>query len=66
MAITPPAEAAFLTTREVATHFGVDPKTVIRWVKTGRLRGYRTPGGRLRIPAEDVETALIPAHEDAT
>lgn len=31
------------TTGEVAPLFRVDPKTVSRWAKTGRLRAFRTP-----------------------
>jgi excisionase family DNA binding protein len=27
----------YLTTRQVADHFGVHPKTVSRWVKSGQL-----------------------------
>lgn len=33
-----------MTPAEVGTAFGVDPKTVTRWAKTGRIRSIRTPG----------------------
>lgn len=49
-----------LLPREVARMFGVDTKTVGRWLNTGRLEGRRTPGGHWRIPAENVEKFLNP------
>lgn len=45
-----------LTPGEVAKLFRVDPKTVTRWAKAGRLASLRTPGGHIRIP----ESAVIP------
>jgi excisionase family DNA binding protein len=45
---------------EVAAMFGVNAKTVARWAKEGRIRSLRTPGGHMRIYAEDVR-ALIAA-----
>ena len=46
-----------LTTPEVAALFGVHAKTVRKWIKQGRLRGVRTPGGGYRVRASDVQTA---------
>ena len=37
-----------LTPGEVAKIFRVDPKTVTRWGKEGKLRRVRTPGGHSR------------------
>lgn len=48
---------------EVAAMFGVNAKTVARWAKEGRIRCIRTPGGHMRIYAEDVR-ALIDARYD--
>jgi excisionase family DNA binding protein len=45
---------AFYTTGEVAAIFGVDPYTVARWVKTGKIGGVRTPGGQYRIPRREI------------
>ena len=39
-----------LTTHEVAQHLNVITNTVIHWMNTGKLKGYRTPGGHRRIP----------------
>lgn len=47
-----------LTTGEVARLFRVDPKTVTRWAKEGRLPFFRTPGGHRRFREEDVAAAM--------
>lgn len=39
---------------EVAALFGVDPKTVNRWAKSGKLKFVKTPGGHLRFRAEEI------------
>ena len=44
---------------EVATMFGVNSKTVARWAKEGRIRCIRTPGGHMRIYAEDVRALFV-------
>lgn len=44
---TPDAEP-LLTPAEVATMFRVDPKTVTRWAKAGKLTSIRTLGGHRR------------------
>jgi len=50
--------AKSLRAGEVATLFNVDPRTVNRWVKQGKLAYFRTPGGHLRFHPEDIEQAL--------
>lgn len=47
-----------MTTSEVARAFGVDPKTVVRWSKTGKIAHIYTPGGHRRYPAEQVNYLL--------
>lgn len=44
----------FLTQREVAAVFRVDPKTVGRWAARGLLKSIRTPGGHRRYPLREV------------
>ena len=39
----------YLTTGQAAVLFSVDPDTVLRWIKTGKIPAYRTPGGHYRI-----------------
>jgi len=41
-------EQILMTTREVAKLFKVDPSTVRKWCKTGRLLVLKTPGGQNR------------------
>ena len=43
---------ALLTPSEVATLFRVDPKTVTRWAKAGKLSAIRTLGGPRRFHEE--------------
>lgn len=47
-------ERELLTPDEVARIFRVDPKTVTRWAKTGKLSCIRTPGGHRRYLADEV------------
>jgi excisionase family DNA binding protein len=50
-----------LTPAEVASLFRVDPKTVGRWAKAGRLDSLRTPGGHRRF-RESVVLDLLNAN----
>lgn len=47
-----------LTPAEVALMFRVDPRTVTRWAKTGRLNAIRTLGGHRRFDAVEVRELL--------
>lgn len=47
-----------MTPGEVANLLRVDPKTVSRWARTGKIRAFHTPGGHHRFREEDVR-ALI-------
>ena len=49
---------ALLTPAEVAALFRVDPKTVTRWARTGKLRALRTLGGHRRYPESEVRDLL--------
>lgn len=44
-----------LTPSEVAARFRVDPKTVTRWAKTGKLPSIRTLGGHRRYRADIID-----------
>lgn len=50
-----PAAEVLLTPREVAELFGVDPKTVTRWAKAGKLTSIRTLGGHRRYRKSEVD-----------
>lgn len=47
-----------LTPSEVAAIFRVDPKTVSRWAKAGRLPSVLTPGGHNRFRKSEVLALL--------
>lgn len=47
-----------LTPAEVAALFRVDPKTVTRWAKAGKLNSIRTLGGHRRYRAAEVYALL--------
>lgn len=52
-----PAET-LLKPAEVAALFRVDPKTVTRWAKAGKLNYFRTLGGHRRYRQTDVQALL--------
>lgn len=52
------AEEELLTPSEVAKMFRVDPKTVTRWAKSGKLSSIRTLGGHRRYHANEVRGLL--------
>lgn len=58
MKVTGSGPERLLTPSEVAALFRVDPKTVTRWAKTGKLSSIRTLGGHRRFLASEVHAAL--------
>jgi excisionase family DNA binding protein len=49
---------ALLTPGEVATLFRVNPKTVTRWARAGKLTAIRTLGGHRRFRASEIRNCL--------
>jgi excisionase family DNA binding protein len=47
-----------LTPAEVAVMLRVDPKTVTRWARAGKLNSIRTPGGHRRYSESEVRSFL--------
>ncbi len=47
-----------LTPAEVAAILRVDPKTVTRWARGGKLSSIRTPGGHRRSSESEVREFL--------
>lgn len=47
-----------LTPAEVAVMFRVDPKTVTRWAKAGKLTSIRTLGGHRRYREAEIRALL--------
>jgi excisionase family DNA binding protein len=48
----------YYTTTDAARLLSVSADTVLKWVRSGKIRSYRTPGGHARIPREAVEKLL--------
>jgi excisionase family DNA binding protein len=48
-------QEVLLTPSEVAALFRVDPKTVTRWAKAGKLTSIRTLGGHRRYRKSEVD-----------
>ena len=57
MADQPQAET-LLTPAEVAALFRVNPKTVTRWARAGKITAVRTLGGHRRFPASEIRRCL--------
>ncbi len=53
-------QEVLLTPAEVAKIFRVDPKTVTRWAKAGKITAIRTLGGHRRYRQSEIH-ALIKA-----
>lgn len=51
-------EERLFTTGEVAALFRVEPKTVTRWAKSGKLSFVRTLGGHRRFREDEVRALL--------
>lgn len=58
MSMQSPDHDHLLTPSEVAALFRVDPKTVTRWAKAGKLTSIRTLGGHRRYRASEVNALL--------
>lgn len=56
--VTDPNGDRLLTPGEVAATFRVDPKTVTRWAKAGKIESIRTPGGHHRFRESEVRAFL--------
>ena len=55
---SPRGDERLLTPAEVAALFRVDPKTVTRWAKAGKLSSIRTLGGHRRYWETEVRRLL--------
>lgn len=50
---------SLLTSYQVGTLLQVNPSSVNKWVKDGRMPAFRTPGGHRRIRATDLFSFLV-------
>jgi excisionase family DNA binding protein len=53
-----PQPEELLTPSEVAAMFRVNPKTVTRWARSGKISAIRTLGGHRRFRASEVRALL--------
>jgi excisionase family DNA binding protein len=51
-------DEALLTPSEVAAMFRVNPKTVTRWARAGKISAIRTLGGHRRFRASEIRQFL--------
>ena len=56
--MTAEPKEVLLTPSEVANLFRVDPKTVTRWAKAGKLTAIKTLGGHRRYKESEVKALL--------
>ncbi len=45
----------YMTTSQAARLLSVSPDTVLKWVRAGKVKSYRTLGGHFRIPITELE-----------
>jgi excisionase family DNA binding protein len=60
----PNADDALLTPAEVAKMFCVNPKTVTRWARAGKVSSIRTLGGHRRFRASEIRSRLDQLDDD--
>jgi len=58
MTAEPYGSDVLLTPAEVAALFRVNPKTVTRWARAGKITAIRTLGGHRRFRASEVRRSL--------
>jgi excisionase family DNA binding protein len=59
-------EERLLTVREVADRLRASPETVRRWLRHGKLRGFRPGGTKLgyRVPESELQHFLLQSQSD--
>jgi excisionase family DNA binding protein len=56
---TLPTASRLLTTGQVASYCDVSTNAVKKWIRNGRLKAFRTPGGHFRIESEQFKEFLV-------
>jgi excisionase family DNA binding protein len=51
----------YMTTTQAARLLSVSPDTVLKWVRAGKVKSYRTLGGHFRIPISELESLAVTA-----
>ena len=55
----------WVSAKQVARMLGIDPSTVYRWCRSGKVPACQTPGGQYRIKKEDADQILKPVVPEA-
>lgn len=55
-----------LTIRQVADRMSVSRQTVYTWINSGKIKTIRTPGGRKRIPEDQLVVSELEAQQSKT
>jgi two-component system OmpR family response regulator len=58
MVLDSASDRRFFTTSEVAKYCAVTNDGVLKWIKSGKLKAFSTPGGHYRISADDFRAFL--------
>ncbi len=58
--VSPMDLGRFLGIDAAATYAGVGRRTIYNWLKTGRLRAFRVPSGKLRVSVDDLVREEMP------
>jgi len=45
----------YVKPKEAADMLGVSRFTIYRWIRQGKLKGYKTPGDRLMVSVEEIK-----------
>ena len=61
-----PEPEELLTPSEVAAMFRVNPKTVTRWARAGRISYIKTLGGHRRFKASEIRKFLEDADDSSS
>jgi len=56
---SPPASAFDMSTPQAAAYLDVHRETLLKWVKAGKVRAFRTPGGWYRFRLADLDALVI-------
>ena len=46
---------AHYTPQQLGDMLGRSRQTIVKWLEQGRIKGWRTPGGHWRIPADSIK-----------
>lgn len=55
---TTPDSEPWLDTTAACRHLAISAPTIRRWIKAGRIKPKRTPGGELRFRRSELDTLL--------